>query len=153
MLIVKCISSVQFSCSVMSDSLGHHGLQHTKPPLSITNSRSLLKLLPIESVMPSNNLTLYRPLFLLPAIFPIIRVFSKESALCIKWSKYWSFSFSISPSKEMHRSIECKTQQHILCLVTPCELPGTPPEVNTIKSAPQHNQTATFLWTKNKELF
>ena len=64
--------------------------------LSITNSRSLLRLTSIESVMPSNYLILYRPLLLLPSIFPSIRVFSNESALCIRWPKYWSFSFSIS---------------------------------------------------------
>ena len=68
--------------------------------LSITNSRSLLKLLSIESVMPSSHLILSRPLLLLPSIFPSIRVFSNESALHIRWPKYWSFSFSISPSNE-----------------------------------------------------
>ena len=67
--------------------------------LSITNSRSLLKLVSIESVMPSNHLILCHPL-LLPSNFPSIRVFSHELALCIKWPKYWSFSFSISPSNE-----------------------------------------------------
>ena len=68
--------------------------------LSITNSRSLLKLMSIESVMPSNCLILCRPLLLLPSIFPSIRVFSNESALHIRWAKYWSFSFNISPSNE-----------------------------------------------------
>ena len=68
--------------------------------LSITNSRSLPKLTSIESVMPSNRLILCRPLFLAPSIFPSIRVFSNESVLCIRWPKYWSFSFSISPSNE-----------------------------------------------------
>ena len=66
--------------------------------LSITDSWSLLKLMSIESVMPSNHLILCRPLLLLPSIFPSIRVFSKESVLCIRWPKCWSFSFSISPS-------------------------------------------------------
>ena len=65
---------------------------------SFTISWSLLKLISIESVMPSNHLILYRSLLLLPSIFPSIRVFSNESALCIRWPKYWSFSFSISPS-------------------------------------------------------
>ena len=69
-------------------------------PLSITNSWSLPKLLSIESVMPSNNLILCRPLLLLPSIPPSIRVFSNESALRIRWPKYWSYSFSISPSSE-----------------------------------------------------
>ena len=68
--------------------------------LSITNSWSLLKLMSIKSVMPSNHLILYHPLLLLPSIFPIIRVFSSESVLHIRWPKYWSFSFSISPSCE-----------------------------------------------------
>ena len=68
--------------------------------LSITSSRSLLGLMSIESMMPSNHLILCHPLLLLPSIFPSIRVFSSESVLCIKWPKYWSFSFSISPSNE-----------------------------------------------------
>ena len=68
--------------------------------LSITNSQSLLKLMSIQLVMPSNHLILCHPLLLLPSIFPSIRVFSNESILCIRWPKYWSFSFSISPSKE-----------------------------------------------------
>ena len=76
--------------------------------LSITNSRSLLKLMSIKSVMPSNHLILCRPLLLLPSIFPSIRVFSSESALLIRWPKYWSFSFSISPSNEYSGLISFK---------------------------------------------
>ena len=68
--------------------------------LSVTNSRSLLKLMPIESVIPSNYLILCCPLLLLPSIFPSIRIFSNELVLCIRWPKYWSFSFSINPSNE-----------------------------------------------------
>ena len=68
--------------------------------LSITNSRSLLRLMSIELVMPSNHLIFCHPLLLLPPIFPSIRVFSNESVLCIRWPKYWSFSFNISPSNE-----------------------------------------------------
>ena len=68
--------------------------------LSITNSRSLLKFMSIELVMPSDHPILYRHFLLLPSIFPSIRIFPNESVLCIKWSKYWSFSFSISPSSE-----------------------------------------------------
>ena len=68
--------------------------------LSVTNSQSLLKLMSTELVMPSNHLILCRPILLPPSIFPSIRVFSNESALCIRWPKYWSFSFSISPSNE-----------------------------------------------------
>ena len=73
--------------------------------LSITNFQSLLKLMSIESVMPSNHLILCRPFLLLPSIFPSIRVFSNESVLHIRWAKYWSFSFSISPSSEYSRPI------------------------------------------------
>ena len=72
----------------------------TQASLSITSSWSLFKLMSIESVMPSNHLILCCPLLLLPSIFPSIRVFSSESALCMRWPKYWSFSFSISPSNE-----------------------------------------------------
>ena len=90
----------------ISQSLSH--VQHFATPwtaacqasLSITNSWSLLKLMSTEPVMPSNHLILCRPLLLLPSIFPSIRVFSNESALCIRWPKYWSFSFNISPSNE-----------------------------------------------------
>ena len=70
------------------------------PGFPITNSRRLCKLISIESVMPSNHLILYCPLLLLPSIFPSIRVFSNELVLCIRWQKYWSFSFSISPFNE-----------------------------------------------------
>ena len=81
--------------------------------LSITNSQSLLKLMSIELVMPSNHLILCRPLLLLPSIFPSIRVFSNESALCIRWPKYWSFSFIISPSNEYSELISFR----IDCLI------------------------------------
>ena len=70
------------------------------PCLSFIISRSLLKFMSIESVMPSNHLILCHPLLLLPSVFPSIRVFSSKSALCIRWPKYWNFSFSISPSNE-----------------------------------------------------
>ena len=85
--------------SVMSDSLRpQHAARKTF--LSFTISQSLLELMSIESVMPSNHLILCCPLLLLPSISPSIRVFSNESALCIRWPKYWSFSFSFSPSNE-----------------------------------------------------
>ena len=89
-----------FSRSVVSNSLRTPWTAARQAFLSIANSRSLLKLMSIESVMPSNHLILCRPLLLQPSIFPSIRVFSSESALHIKWSKYWRFSFSISPSSE-----------------------------------------------------
>ena len=93
-------NTVQFSHSVVSDSLRPHELQHAKVSLSITNSWNLLKLRSIESMMPSNHFTLYHPLFLPPSIFPSIRVFSNESVLCIRRPKYCRFSFSISPPNE-----------------------------------------------------
>ena len=89
-----------FSRSVMSDSLQSPWTAAHQACLSITISWSLFKLKSMESVMPSNHLILYHPLLLPPSIFPSIRVFSNESALCIRWPKYWSFSFSISPSNE-----------------------------------------------------
>ena len=92
-------SSVQFSCSVVSDSLRPHESQHARPPCP-SPTPSLLKLMPIESVMPSSHLILCHPLLLLPPIPPSIRVFSNESALHMRWPKYWSFSFSISSSSE-----------------------------------------------------
>ena len=96
-------SSVQFSSAQF---LGHVRLVVTpwtaarQASLSITNSQSLPKLMPIESVMPSNHLILCHPLLLLPSIFSSIRVFSSESVLHIRWPKYWSFSFNISPPNE-----------------------------------------------------
>ena len=95
------MSSVQFSHSVVSDSLRPHGLHAAhQASLFITNPWSSLKLMSIGLVMPSNHLIVCRPLLLLPSIFPTIRVFSDESALRIRWPKYWSFSFNISPSNE-----------------------------------------------------
>ena len=90
-------SSVQFSCSVMSDSVTPWTAAR-QASLSITNSRSLLKLMSIESLMPSSHLILCHPLLLKPSIFPNIRVFSNESVLHIRWPKYWSLSLNISPS-------------------------------------------------------
>ena len=84
----------------MSDSLRPHESQHAKASLSITNSRSLLKLMSIKSVMPSTHLILCHPLLLLPPNSLSIRIFSSESTLCMRWPKYWSFSFSVSPSNE-----------------------------------------------------
>ena len=81
-------------------SLRPRGLQHARLPCPSPSSWSLPKLMSVESVMPSNHRILCRPLLLLPSVFPSIRVFSKESALHIRWPKYWSFSFRISPSNE-----------------------------------------------------
>ena len=91
--------SVQFSRPVVSNSVTPWTAA-CQASLSITNIRSFLKLMSTELVMPSNHLILYHPLFFLPSIFPSIRVFSNESVLLIRWPKYWSFSFSISPSNE-----------------------------------------------------
>ena len=90
----------QLSHSVVSDSLWPPWTATCQASLSITNCRSLLRLMSMEMVMPANHLILCHPLFLLPSIFPSIRVFSNESVLHIRWPKYWSFSFNISPSNE-----------------------------------------------------
>ena len=97
---VYSVGSVQFSRSVVSNSLRPHELQHARPPCpSLT--RSSLKLTSIKSVMPCSHLILCYPLFLLLPIPPSIRIFSNESTLLMRWPKYWSFSFSIIPSKEI----------------------------------------------------
>ena len=102
--------------------------------LSITNPQSLLKLMSIESVMPSNHLILCHPLLLLPSIYPIIRVFSNESVLCIRWPKYWSFS--ISPSNEYSRLISFRTDWLDLLAVQ-----------GTLKSLLQHHSSkASIRW-------
>ena len=102
--------------------------------LSITNSRSSLKLMSIESVMPSSHLNLCRPLLLLPPIPPSIRVFSNESTLRIRWPKYWSFSFSISPSNEHPRLISFRMDWLDLLAVQ-----------GTLKSLLQHNSSKASI--------
>ena len=105
--------------------------------LSITNSRSLLKLMSIMSVMPSNHLILCCPLLLLPSGFPSIRVFFSESVLCIRWQKFWSFSFSISPSNEYSRLISFRIDWLDLLAVR-----------GILKSLLQHHNTKTsILWS------
>ena len=101
-------------------------------PLSITNFWSMLKLMSIESVMPSNHLILCCPLLLLPSIFPSIRVFSNESVLHIRWPKYWSFSFSISPSNEYSELIFFRIDWFDLLAVQ-----------GTLKSPLQHHSSKT----------
>ena len=98
---------VQFSRSVVSNS-ATPWIAACQASLSITNSQSLLKLMSIKSVMPSSHLILCHPLLLLPPIPPSIRVLSNESALCMRRPKYWSFSFSISPSSEHPGRISCR---------------------------------------------
>ena len=95
----RMFSSFQFSCSVVSNSL-RSLFAACQASLSITNTQSSLRLMSIESVMPLSHLILCHPLLLLPSIPPSIRVFSNESTLRMRWLKYWSFSFSISPSNE-----------------------------------------------------
>ena len=102
------------SCSVILGVISLPALLESVPgarakAISTTNSQSLLKLMPIELMMPSNHLILCHPLLLLPSIFPSIRVFSNELALLIRWPKYWSFSFSISPSNEYSGLISFRT--------------------------------------------
>ena len=102
--------------------------------LSITNSQSLLKLMSIESVMPSNHLILCHPLLLLLSIFPSIQVFSKESVLCIRWPKYWSFSLSISPFKEYSELISLRIDWLDLLAVQ-----------GTLKSLLQHHSSKASI--------
>ena len=102
--------------------------------LSITNSQSLLKLMSIESVMPSNHLISCHPLLLLPSIFPSIRVFSSESVLCIIWPNYWSFSFSISPSNEYSGLISFRIDRLDLLAVQ-----------GTLKSLLQHHSSKASI--------
>ena len=124
------LGSVLFTHSVMSDSATPWAAAH-QTSLSITNSWSLLKLMPIELVMPFNHLIFYCPL-LLPLIFPSIMVFSSESVLRIRWSKCWSFRFSISPSNEYSELIYCRTDQFDLFALQ-----------GTLKSLLQHHTSKT----------
>ena len=103
--------------------------------LSITKSQSLLKLMSMESVMPSNHLILCHPLLLLPSIFPSIRVFSNESVLHIRWPKCWNFSFSISPSNEYSGLISFRMDWLDLLAVQ-----------RTLKSLLHHSSKASILW-------
>ena len=131
--------SVQFSRSVTSNSLQPHEWQHARPPCPSPTPRGLLKPMSIESVMPSSHLILCQPLLLLPPIPPSIRVFCNESALLMRWPKYWSFSFSISPSNERPGLISFR--MHWLYLIA---------VQGTLKSLLQrHSSKASILWCKN----
>ena len=124
-----------FSHAVMSNSVTPWTAAH-QASLSFTISWSLLRLMAIESVMPSKHLILFYPLLLLPSIFPSSRVFSNELALCLRWPKYWSFSISISPSKECSRLISFRTHWFDLS------------DQGTLKSLPQYNiSKASVLWS------
>ena len=107
---------LQFTHSVVSDSLWPHGLQHARPPCPSANSWRLIILTSIRLVMPSNYLILCCPLLSQPSIFPSIRVFSNESLIRIRWPKYWSLNFSIGPSNEETGLISFRMEW--LCLVT-----------------------------------
>ena len=128
------ISSVQlFSCVRLFATPWTAARQASR---SITNSQSLLKLMSFESVMPSNHLILCHPLLLLPSIFPSIRVFLNESVLHIRWPKYWSLSFSISPSSEYSGLISFRMDWLDLLAVQ-----------GTLKSLLQHHSSkASILW-------
>ena len=133
--IISKVLSVQFSGSVVSDS-ATLWIAEQQASLYITNFWSLLKLMSIESVMPSNHLVLCCPLLLLPSIFPSIRVFTNELILCIRWPKYWSFRFSISPSNEYSGLISFRMDWLDLLAVQ-----------GTLKSLLQnHSSKASFLW-------
>ena len=118
----------------MSDSATPWTAAH-QASLSIDNSQSLLKLMSIESVMPSNHLILCRPLLLPPSIFPSIRVFSNESVLRIRWPKYWSFSLNISPSNEYSGLISFRMDWLDLLVVQ-----------GTLKSLQHHSSKSSILW-------
>ena len=118
----------------MSDSLHLLGLQHGRPPCPLPTPRLFLKFMSIESVMPSNHLILCHPLFLLPSVFPSIRVFSIESVLHLRWPKYWSFSFSISPSNEYPGLISFRMDWLDLLAVQ-----------GTLKSLQHHSSKASVL--------
>ena len=106
--------------------------------MSITNSQSLLKLMSTELVMPSSHLILCHPLLLLPSIFPRIRVFSKESVLRIRWPKYWTFSFNISPSREHSGLISFRTNWLDLLVVQ-----------EALKSLLQHHSSKASMLLKH----
>ena len=129
-----CILSVQFSRSVVSD-FATPQTAARQASLSVTSSQSLLKLMSIELVKPSNHLILCYPLLLLPSILPSIRVFFNELVLCIRWPKYWSFSFSISPSNEYSELTSFRMNWLDLCAV-----------LGTLKSLLQpHSSKASVL--------
>ena len=124
--------------------------------LSITNSRSLLKLISIELVMPSNRLILCRPLLLRPSIFPSIGAFSNESALCIRWPKYWNFSFNISPSNSLEEMIELYPGERQILKFLLCGDPA-PSITTSVKSKYLYDFGVAFildhLWMMPQEVW
>ena len=130
--LMKC--SLQFSRSVVSNSLQPHGLQHARPPCP-SPSPGVHQPMSTKSVMPSSHLILCCSLLLLPPIPPSIRVFSSESVLCVRWPKYWSFSFNISRSNEHPGLVSFRMDWLDLLAVQ-----------GTLKSLLQHNSKASILW-------
>ena len=128
---ISQFSSVTQSCLTLCDPMN----RSSQASLSITNSRSSLRLRSIKSVMPSSHLILCHPLLLLPSIPPSIRVFSSESTLRMRWPKYWSFSFSISPSKEHPGLISFRMDWLDLLAVQ-----------GTLKSLLQHHSSKTSIF-------
>ena len=116
-LFLRCILLLLFSHQVVSQLFVTPWTTAHQASLSLTISQSLPKIMSIETVMPSNLLILCHPLLLLPSVFPSFRAFSNESALCIRWPKYWSFTFSISPSKEYSGLISFRTDWFDLLVV------------------------------------
>ena len=137
-LVPECVfllsQSVQFSHSVVSDSLRPHESQHAQASLSITSSQSSPRLTSIESMMPSSHPILCHPLLLLPPVPPSIRVFSNGSTLCMRWPKYQSFSFSIIPSKEIPGMISFRMDWLDLLAVQ-----------GTLKSLLQHHSSKALI--------
>ena len=121
------------SCSVMSDSLWPHGLQHVRLPYP-SHLPELAKLMFFETVMPSNYLVFCRPLLLLPSILPSIRVFSNHSALHIRWPKYWSFSFSIVLPMNVQDSFSSGLTVRSPCIARDSQESSPAPQLNGINS-------------------
>ena len=134
--VVLCLQNVQFCSSVVSDFLQSYGLQHARLPCPSPTPRAYSDSTSIKLVMPFNHLILWHPLLLLPSIFLSIRAFSNESFLHIRWWKYWSFSFSISPSNEHSGLISFRMDWLDLLVVQ-----------RTLKSLLQlHSSKASILW-------
>ena len=129
-----CVRAYQFSSVHSLSHLRPHGLQHTSLPCPSPTLRACSNSCLLKSVMPSNHLILYRPLLLLPSVFPSIRVFSNQLVLRTRWPKYWSFSFSISPSKEHPGLISFRMNWLDLFVVQ-----------GTLKSLLQHHSSKTSI--------
>ena len=133
--LILCLQNYQFSSATQSCPTLCNTMDCSIPGYpSITNPKNLLKLMSVESVMPSNNLIFCHPLLVLPSIFPSIRVFPNESVLCIRWPKYWRFRFSISPSNEYSGVISFRIHWFDL-----------PAVQGTLKSLLQHHSSKALI--------